>query len=871
MATSFSLKVLGGASIEGPDGPLTGRAAQRHRLALLALLAADPRGMTRDKLIALLWPKKKAERARHALSDSIYRINKALSGEAVVAVGDELRLQDDILPSDLTAFRRALEREDWEEAAEVYSGTFLDGFHLRDTVEFERWVDGERDRVARAFADALESLAEERAAAGDLKGAAAAWRRRADHDRYDSRVAVRLMEALEEAGNPAAALRHARVHAQLLEQEFGSEPDPEVAALADRIRNGPRADSGVAPGAPPAVADERRGEVAGSAAPDGLDVAADTPADASLVRRLTRWKWVGLGSVGALLLILGVSWITDGRVSTSEPGSRGPVGGDLAPDPGGDDARTMAVLPLEPLGGGPEIERLAGALHSDLITALGKTGRFRVLSRGSTLPYRAGERPVGVIADELDADLIVEGDLRRVDDRVRLNVHLAEGRTGELIWGDNMDRPFTVPDLFALQTEIVDRIVGALERSLTPTERRRIGTPPTEEMPAWQYYHRAMDIFDGTRAGNLEQERLLRRALEIDPSFAQAWASLSVAHAWRPLWTGLPTSAWDSAEVFALRALDEDPRSGVAYAALSDVYGNQGIQARAIRTARRAVELNPNDAFAHHRLGRPLHERGDFVEGLRHLNAASWLSRSRSHYHAWAGHVWLDLGEYRNARRRYEVALELEPEEWQALEGMAWLHLLQGRPDSALARAERLETSHPGQPGPLASAGMIALFARDHPRAERILHDVVELAPDAPVHARSTTLARTMLGFLRQNAGDAAAADTLLERSLDFVNDMIGMGAEAPRWPYEVAQIEAARGRVEDALDSLERAYDQGFRWAWMLERNPLLDPVRERPRFRGIVARIRTDIESMRRRAGELGGVELEELGGAGEIPGDR
>lgn len=93
-----------------------------------------------------------------------------------------------------------------------------------------------RKRLARRYGDALESLTEERAGAGDLTGAAEAWRRRAAHDRYDSRVALRLMEALDAAGNRAGALRHARIHTRLLEEEFGAPPDPEVSALADRLR-----------------------------------------------------------------------------------------------------------------------------------------------------------------------------------------------------------------------------------------------------------------------------------------------------------------------------------------------------------------------------------------------------------------------------------------------------------------------------------------------------------------------------------------------------------------------------------------------------------------------------------------------------------
>ncbi len=107
----FSLKLLGGASIHTSAGPLAGRAAQRRRIALLALLAvARGRGVSRDKLIAYLWPEQDAEHGRPLLSDSIYRVNQALGAEAVVSAGDDLRLSTDVLSSDVGDFEDAIER-----------------------------------------------------------------------------------------------------------------------------------------------------------------------------------------------------------------------------------------------------------------------------------------------------------------------------------------------------------------------------------------------------------------------------------------------------------------------------------------------------------------------------------------------------------------------------------------------------------------------------------------------------------------------------------------------------------------------------------------------------------------------------------------
>ncbi len=234
---SFFLKLFGGASLEGEDGALTGPAAQRHRLALLALLAASPsRALTRDKLMALLWPERDAEHARNLLNQSVYVLRKALGEGAILSPGEELKLDPGVVECDVIAFDQALAAAEHERATALYTGPFLDGFFLDDTPEFERWVDRERERLAGAYAKALEDLAEAAEGREDFRVAAEWWKKRAAHDPYDSRAALRLMQALEAGGNPAGALRHAARHRRLLQEELGIGPPGEVAALTERLR-----------------------------------------------------------------------------------------------------------------------------------------------------------------------------------------------------------------------------------------------------------------------------------------------------------------------------------------------------------------------------------------------------------------------------------------------------------------------------------------------------------------------------------------------------------------------------------------------------------------------------------------------------------
>src|SRR3954451_14487032 len=132
-----TLKLLGRLSLSDSNGPVTGQITQRRRLAFLAILGASPRAtVTRDRLVALLWPELDAEGARHRLFDSLYVARRALGETAIVPMGDELRLDETRIRVDVRDFERALDEGELALAVELYSGPFLDGFHLGGEGEF---------------------------------------------------------------------------------------------------------------------------------------------------------------------------------------------------------------------------------------------------------------------------------------------------------------------------------------------------------------------------------------------------------------------------------------------------------------------------------------------------------------------------------------------------------------------------------------------------------------------------------------------------------------------------------------------------------------------------------------------------------------
>lgn len=191
------LETFGGLGLVDPSGrPVP---TSRLRLALLALLAAaGARGLTRDKVMAVLWPESAPEQARHALEQLLYAMRRQAPGGLVLG-GDPLRLDPGLVSSDVAEFGAALQAGDRERAVQLYRGPFLDGVFLTGGAEFEAWAEAERVRLAGAYEQALYELARTAGAQGRHTAEIACWRRLGELDPLSERAAAGLVRALAAA------------------------------------------------------------------------------------------------------------------------------------------------------------------------------------------------------------------------------------------------------------------------------------------------------------------------------------------------------------------------------------------------------------------------------------------------------------------------------------------------------------------------------------------------------------------------------------------------------------------------------------------------------------------------------------------------
>jgi DNA-binding SARP family transcriptional activator len=236
------LITLGGLALTRDGAPHAGAAAQRRRLALLAVLAASGTpGLSRDKVLAYFWPDSGDEQARHALNQALHQIRHALGAESITSASTSLALNGNIVTSDVAEFDAANADRALERAAALYQGPFLDGFFLSDAPDFERWVTATRTRLARTWASIVDSLAGAASARHD-RAAVVRWRQQlANADPLNANNVIALVEAHVAAGDRAAALRAVTAHDTLVRTELDSEPDEEIRHWIARLRTAPRA------------------------------------------------------------------------------------------------------------------------------------------------------------------------------------------------------------------------------------------------------------------------------------------------------------------------------------------------------------------------------------------------------------------------------------------------------------------------------------------------------------------------------------------------------------------------------------------------------------------------------------------------------
>jgi DNA-binding SARP family transcriptional activator len=581
------LQTLGSLSIEAGGAPPVGAAAQPRRSALLILLLrAGARGVSREKILALLWPDTPEERGRRTLAQAIYALRRDLGvGDAILGSGT-LRINPELVTADVLEFEAAVAAGELERAVALYGGPFIDGFSLADAPEFERWVEEERRSLAAKCLNALKRLA--RSAVGPVE-AIRGWQRVAAFDPVDTQATLEVMKALRASGDLAGALRHAQEYERRLAEEYELPPSPEVRALANELlatRTEPSL-GGAIPG-PGAEWRDGAGALSGPAG-DGVVLASD---GAVASRSPLPWR-MALGMAATILVALAaaLAWRSDRRNTTLPALVIGQIT-DLTADTGlalGGSIRELLATDLARVSG---VAVVSSARVYDLILAGGN------LDDTTRAGYLRAARRAG-------AAHLFDGSIFALDSgRYRLDLRRVDPGTGVI----TAERSAIGNDLYAMTDTLALWVASGLGTGVSTF------APITTSLEAFRWYREGLQAYVQDR--RREARGHFVRALELD-------SLLVMAEYYRALSTEQPTAtvaALNRAYRLSDRLSERDRLIVTATWLL------RNLPAQALAVAESLATRYPAEVEGHLAKGQALLQRGEVAAAIPPLRHALEMS-----------------------------------------------------------------------------------------------------------------------------------------------------------------------------------------------------------------------------------------------------
>ena len=308
-------------------------------------------------------------------------------------------------------------------------------------------------------------------------------------------------------------------------------------------------------------------------------------------------------------------------VMIEKPTSRAPT----SPPKGG--KPSIAVLPFDNMSGEADQEYFVDGITEDIITALSKNRWLSVIARNSTFAYKGKSPDVRRVADDLGAEYVVEGSVRKSGNRIRITAQLIDAASGNHIWAERYDRD--LEDIFVVQDEITKTITATIEPELGAFESNRVKNKPTENLDAWDCYHLGLShLYKFNNDDNAEAQRLFRRAIELDSNFNTAYARLAFAIILSTVYfdTEPTPELLDDALHLAKKAASLDDQDAVAHFTVGRVHLARSEYDLAIAELETSIELNPSLAQAHCGLGDSLAYAGQLEDSISHFEEAIRMS-----------------------------------------------------------------------------------------------------------------------------------------------------------------------------------------------------------------------------------------------------
>jgi eukaryotic-like serine/threonine-protein kinase len=466
---------------------------------------------------------------------------------------------------------------------------------------------------------------------------------------------------------------------------------------------------------------------------------------------------------------------------------------DLGPVVTSSIGRSIAVLPFVNASPDPENEYLSDGITDELINALAQVEGLRVASRTSVFALKGKPQDIRSTGALLGAAWVLEGTVRRAEDRLRVTVQLSSTEDGRLLWSERYDRTFA--DVFAIEEEMARTIVDTLRATSFADLAQPAPKRYTENLKAYGLYLKGRYAWNKrTQEGVTEAIGYFEQAIEEDARYAPAYTGLADSYALQLDYRSVPVAeGFARAEGYARQALELDDSLAEAHASLAwslFIYDWNFPLAR--QEFQRAIELDPAYPTAHQWY-------------------AFWL----------AAH-----GRLEEALVEGHTALELDPASVSIRRSVGWLYYYARRYDQARIHLTRTIAMNPTQEETYRVLGHVLALAGRWAEAERVIREGMEL-PGTGTYTKAT------LTYVLARSGQRAGAEALL-------HELETSGRQGYVSPVAFATAHLGLGNLSTALDWSERAFDERRGWLVYLGVNPLVDPLRNEPRFQALLSRLR-------------------------------
>ena len=471
--------------------------------------------------------------------------------------------------------------------------------------------------------------------------------------------------------------------------------------------------------------------------------------------------------------------------------------------------KSIAVLPFENLSDEKENAYFADGIQDDVLTNLSKIGDLKVISRTSVMPYRGKASNLREIGKALGVSTILEGSVRRIGNRVRVNVQLINAENDEHIWAEDYDRDLT--DVFAIQTDLAKKITGELQAKLSPAEKAQMERKPTENGEAYLAFVQAKNLgcavedFDKLK----QSEQLYERAVQLDPNFALALARSSLLQSWIVHTFDRTSDRREKARALAEQALRLQPDLPEAHLAVgfSYYYGDNNYDA-ALREFEIAQRGLPNESEAYLAIGAIQRRQGKWTESTANLEKAASLNPKDSWPLQNLADNYQVLRNFDAANKTIDRGLNMNPDGVGLWETKSKLAIAEKGDFSVAEKAFAAAKSVPmtNQEKLRIAGSRAGVFVLERKYQEGLRE--AESLPDDLFHEFQQHLSDKyyLIGFARKALQDQAGAQAAFLKAKEILDLQIKQSPDSPDMHIQLAKVLAHLGEKDAALAEAQRA-----------------------------------------------------------------